>query len=326
MKFPLTAAALALAFCTNANAIEVVLDYRFDRSGYFSGGTPEALERRTVLEAAAGFASRLADTLAPIAPGDGSTWAVTFRHPSWISSFETVTVTDLAVPANRLIIFVGASTSFGSVLGIADGGSVTATGTTEFLNAVATRGQSGAALPVPRDFGPWGGSVWFNSAAPWYFGLDPAGLVAGRSDFLTTATHEFLHLLGIGDAPSWSAWVQPCPSAAGLCFSGPASVAAHGGLVPLDPIAAHWAEGVTSTVTGVAQETLMDPTTVRGLRELMTELDLAGLADIGWQVTPVPEPQAWALVLSGFALTGWIARRRRTEDSRATHASSDRTT
>ncbi len=53
-----------------------------------------------------------------------------------------------------------------------------------------------------------------------------------------------------------------------------------GGAVPLSPDLAHWREG---TADG-GQETLMDPSITTGTRKLLTGLDLAGLADVGWQV------------------------------------------
>jgi hypothetical protein len=40
--------------------------------------------------------------------------------------------------------------------------------------------------------------------------------------------------------------------------------------------------------------------------------DFVGFADIGavdW--TPVPEPSTWAMMLTGFAGLGWLARLRR---------------
>lgn len=57
----------------------------------------------------------------------------------------------------------------------------------------------------------------------------------------------------------------------------------------------------------------MTPTFFFGQRTEFTELDYGGLADIGWQVTPVPEPAgvvaASALVLAGLRLVRRRARR-----------------
>jgi hypothetical protein len=70
------------------------------------------------------------------------------------------------------------------------------------------------------------------------------------------------------------------------------------------------------------QETLMDPSTPRGTRELLTDLDLAGLADIGWQVTAVPEPGSAHLLLAGLGVLGalrWQQRSRRAVSIRRRH-------
>jgi hypothetical protein len=283
-----------------AAALTIEFDYRYDRSGFFSEPG-----RRALLEQAAQAFAGLADPLAAIQPGGGDTWSATFRHPSWSSIFETATVIDETVAARNFKVFVGASGSVGSVLGIADPGTTTATGSPAFVDLVAARGQAGALAAVPTDFGPWGGSIWFNRNASWHFGADTSGLEPGESDFLTTATHELAHLLGIGEAASWSALVTGGPA-----FTGTQSQAFYGGPVPLDPIAAHWAEGTMSVVNGRAQETLMDPTTVRGIREDMTALDYAGLADIGWQVSAVPEPAAWVTMILGILGLGAWSRRR----------------
>ena len=57
-----------------------------------------------------------------------------------------------------------------------------------------------------------------------------------------------------------------------------------------------------SLVGDRVQETLMDPSTARGMRELPTALDYAALADIGWQVSAVPEPGAALLMGCGLGV------------------------
>lgn len=311
-----TLAALLGATCPAASALTIELDYRFDR-GFFSApdGSP-LVQRRTALEAAALPFAALLDSLAAIAPGNGNSWTATFRHPSWSSFFETATLADEPIRANTLKIFVGGSPSNANTLGIADGGITTAAGASAFIDTVLARGQAGAAGPDPTDFGPWGGSIWFNSRVSWYFGLEAAALPADQSDFLTTATHELAHLLGFGEAASWGARITLPDSEA--VFGGAHAVALFGGPVPLDPVSAHWAEGTPGRVNGVWQETLMDPTTPRGTRELLTDLDLAGLADIGWQVSTIPEPASAAQILLGLALlcASCRARVRRTRSRR----------
>jgi hypothetical protein len=304
-----------LVFCTPARALDVQFDFRFDRSGFFDASGVEGAVRRAALEAAAAPFAAFPDALAAIVVGtESDRWRVSFLHPSWTSVAEVATVENLAVDANTITVFVGASPSFGSVLGIASPGDLAVEGSAAFRDLVSARGQPGALDAVPSDFGPWGGAIWFNSRVRWHFGLGTDGLDADESDFITTATHELAHLLGLGTAPSWDAQVVPGTTPdAPPSFVGPAAVAAFGGPVPLDVIAAHWAEGVASTRPddGQPQETLMDPTTRRGTRELPTHLDLAGLHDIGWQVTAIPEPATAPLSIAGLLATGVAIARRR---------------
>lgn len=307
---PLAAGLLALA-AVPAAALDIVFDYRFDRHGFFDPSTTAGAQRRSVLEAAASVYEPLSDALAPIDPGGSlGSWRVAFRHPSWSSFFEQAVVEDLTVAANTFVVFVGASVSQSSVLGMAENGTITVTGGgAAFETLVHTRGQSGALGPQPSDVGPWGGTMWFNSFASWHTGLDTVGLDATKADMLTTVTHELAHLLGVGEAASWGSLIEGTPG--NYRFTGSAARALYGGDVPLDAIGAHFAEGVMSTVEGLAQETLMDPTTTRGMRELMTALDYAALTDIGWQVSPVPEPATNALLAAGALLLGARLRRRK---------------
>ncbi|MBI3466202.1 MAG: SBBP repeat-containing protein [Planctomycetes bacterium] len=133
---------------------------------------------------------------------------------------------------------------------------------------------------IPRDFGPWGGSVTFttNSAVKWHFGRTTDGLDPDENDFYSVAMHEVVHLLGFGLAESWGEFVDPVNGT----FAGPASLFEYdqSGNVPLDPSHGHWQAG---TKDG-AVETAMDPDLTRGTRKLMTDLDFAGLDDLGWEI------------------------------------------
>jgi hypothetical protein len=292
-----SAALLAAALSSPALAITVQFDYRYDTQGFFDPAVnPQGAQARAALEAAGAVYGNLADSLAAIAPGGGDHWLTGFTAPGG----GQAVLEDLAVPADTLLVFVGGRPLFG-VLGFAQNGAVLApTGSAAFLDTLAARGQSGALGAVPTDYGPWGGSITFSASAPWHFDLATAPSV-GTSDFFTTAVHELAHLLGIGNAPSWNALIQDDGNpATPLTFHGAAAMAAYGGPVPLDATGGHWAEAVASLVNGVPQETLMDPTTARGVRELLTDLDLAGLRDIGWNV--VPEPGTAASLALGLAL------------------------
>jgi hypothetical protein len=54
----------------------------------------------------------------------------------------------------------------------------------------------------------------------------------------------------------------------------------------------------------------MDPDLTIGTRKFFTDLDIGVLDDIGWDVVPVPEPQAYALV-AGLGLLAFALYRRR---------------
>lgn len=310
VRRPAGAAVLGLALAvpwSSAGALVIELDYRYDTRGFFTDPDTQAprQERRAVLEAAASLFSGFGDRLAPIAPGAGESWSVSFTHPSLAG--PPVTLVDEVIPEDTLRIFVGGSPSAPGVLGFAGVGyGLEATGSPAFVDAVRTRAQPDTTGADATDFAPWGGHIWFNAANDWYFGTDPAGLTPGRPDFLTTATHEIGHILGIGEADSW--WAQVDPDAG--VFLGPRSVAAHGGPVPLGPYGAHWAQGIQGRIGGSLQETLMDPSTPAGERQLLTDLDYAGLADVGWEVAPIPLPGAAWLLLTALAGGGAFAVRR----------------
>jgi len=54
----------------------------------------------------------------------------------------------------------------------------------------------------------------------------------------------------------------------------------------------------------------MDPSLTGTSRKVFTDLDFAGLKDLGWEVSPVPEPAEMALA-SGLALLAFGVLRRR---------------
>ena len=304
----LAAALLCAGAAPVARAIDIQFDFTFDSSNFFNGN----LQRQNVLNAAAlVFESRITDTLSAITPGGGNTWTASFPNPATGLSQNVLNRT---IASNAVIVYVGARDLPGDTLGIGGPGGFSASGSAAFLDAVSLRGQTGASGGSPTDFGPWGGSVTFDSLEPWYFDQDVTTVESfGTSpDFYSVAVHELAHLLGFGTAPSWKRFVS------GSSFTGAKSMTLNGGVpVPLDGDVVngfpHWADGTKDDVFSpdirLNQEVAMDPSIFDGTRKYFTELDYAGLDDIGWTLTAIPEPATATLSITGlsFALT----RRRR---------------
>jgi len=295
MKKKIALMALAWAVWPGAvsQAMTIRFDYRYDYGNFFA-----SQERRDLLDHAASFYTGFNDSLSAVEPGGGNTWRARIKNPSpGFDDYAFYTLDDIAIGADSLIIFVGASSADGfPVLGQAATFDIlSASGSDQFLSDLRTRGQGVTVGPDADDFGTLGGSIWFNSYPDWYFGSDETGLTSGHPDFLTTATHEIGHILGYGTADSWHNLIG-----VDELFYGPAAMAVYGGPVPTDG-SSHWAEGVMSLYNGIPQETMMDPSTPYGERQLPTLLDMAGFKDIGWQTSEVPLPPSLFLLLSGLA-------------------------
>lgn len=275
---------LLLAFPAPAGAVSFTFDYSFDTNGFFA-----SQERRDSLEqAAADLGSRFGDELAPIVPGGANAWTARFTDPS---TGGDASAADLRVPEASLYVFVGARELGPGALGFASPGTASVIGSLDWFDTVQYRGQSGAAAAHPTDFGPWGGFVSFDLDTAWHFGPTTDGLDALEVDFYSVVMHELAHVMGFGLAPSWREQI-----ALGRFF-GPYSVDAFGSTVPLSAEQEHWAETIG--------DALMTPLLSAGQRQILTELDQAGLRDTGWQ--SVSEPTTLALILTPLAI---LARRR----------------
>jgi hypothetical protein len=297
LKYSITAGAILLAASQSASAVTINFDYS-DDGGFFSGLNAG---RRTILNDAGNFlGSRLTDSLAAITPSGGNQFDAVFSRPD---TGSLTTLSNFSVAADTLTVFVGGR-ALGGSLGIGGPGGYSIGGAQNFVDTAPQRGQLGATTgSSATDFAPWGGQITFDNNTNWYFGSDPSA-ISGNNDFYSVALHEIGHVLGIGTADSWKDKVSSGN------FTGVNSVAAFGGnVVPLAPDLAHWKEGTQSTVMGVFQEAMMDPTFTTGTRKLPTQLDFAALKDVGWQVTAVPLPSAvW---LFGSALIAFAGLRRK---------------
>lgn len=281
---------------SSANAITFNIDYSLDSNNFFSDQV-----RRDVFEAAADFyESRISDNLLAItSSGPNQFNAIFFRPDTGVSQ----TINGFDVAADTLTVFVGGRSLGGSTLGVGGfGGYGFSASSAAFVDNALSRGQGdGTKTSVEGagafDFATWGGAISFDTQSNWYFddNVDTDESFSGF-DFFSVALHEIGHLLGFGIADSWNNQIIA------NTFAGSESVASFGGPVALNGGLDHWAEGTASG----GQETNFDPTISNGLRKRVTDLDLAALSDIGWQVNVTPVPVPGAIWLFGPALLGLL--------------------
>mgnify|MGYP000321339344 CR=1 FL=1 len=282
-----------------ATALNITFDYSLDSNNFF-----DTQAKRDVLSAAGSyFGNLIQDELTAIESSGANSFDAYLSNPA---SGDTTIISDLSIAADTLVIYTGGRLLGENSLGLGGPGGYSASGFGSFVDNAATRGQAGETSGAgATDFAPWGGSLTFNSAADWYFDTDPSTNESfSDNDFYSVALHEIGHLLGVGLADSWSNQIT------GALFNGVASAAVYGEGVPVNGEGSHWAEGTEGFVNGVLQEAAMDPSIVTGTRKVFTDLDVAALSDIGWEVAPVPVPAAAWLFGSSLLGLATVARKR----------------
>jgi hypothetical protein len=256
-------------------SISIEFDYSYDSSGFFSG--PNAYRQAILQSAADTIASQLNGPLTAILPNPsaGHSWVVSTFNPS--DSNQVLTLANLTIPANTVLIFVGAQSMASDIGQGAPGTSAAGGSDSTWAAIVQARGHPGALANPPTDFGPWGGSISFDSTYPhWYFGLSSSGIQSDQVDFWSAAEHEIAHALGFGTAPSWKAQLS------GTYFVGAHVEREYGGPAPVNlpqAFGGDWAAGTLDH----GQVANMDVQGFAGIRVPLTALDFAGLYDVGWQ-------------------------------------------
>jgi len=274
------------------SSIEIDLRYEYDTGGFFEQpGSKEAMR-----VCADFFENILTDSLSEInAAATGkvqNSWEARPKHPA---TGNTLILANLIVPADTLIIYLGGRDLSGGTAGLATSG-FSVGGFTDFVDQVQSRGQAGVLTSPATDFGPWGGSITFDTmldGGPRIWNFSITETEPGATNFVGVALHELCHLLGIGVSDSWK---DLAPS--GGIFSGEASRIANGGVEPrVTGDKGHWigsspgpyvlpAYGSFGTEHGYSQRVLMNATSRAGQPEIevLTDLDIAGLIDVGWEV------------------------------------------
>ncbi len=288
-----TAVLLAGTAGTARANINIVFDYTYDTNNFFA-----LQSRKDVLESAAlAFESRLTDSLTAITSGGPNAFNLDFFNPANPSGPD-LGLNNFSVAANEVRVFVGGS-NLGGSLGLGGPGGFSSSG---FSALQLARNQAGAAVaPASRtDFGPWGGSIGFDNVTSWYFDADTSTVESfpGSFDFYSVAVHELGHVLGVGTANSWDNLIT------GVTYNGAAA-----GIQTVTGDGGHWASGTMSTVGVTPQTAAMTPSIGTNTRKYFTTLDYAGLTDIGWQVSAIPEPATWLLWGAGGVLLAGLRRR-----------------
>ncbi len=329
-------------------------DYDLPENGgnnFFDPNTTEGNDRRTTLtQAGKYFTDYISDSLSAIENNPSSSSGIGFQSNTWKAYFfnpatgNPETITDLEVSADTIIIYAGGR-ELSSLGEGGTGGFSGLTGTPDFTDLIKGRGQAGALADPKTDIGLWGGSITFDTDIVINVNNNPTNfdwhntveiteqnpLDSNEFDFLSIAIHELAHVFGYTSNldSSWGRNIAPGTTE----FTGPESLAVYQAetdpdatYVPLkEGSLSHWnteidpATGAeiiieSYTLAGELQEVALDPNIANGQRKLLTNLDYAGLEDIGWKVNTVPfefSPSLGIFFMAGMFGTKkvWNARK-----------------
>lgn len=243
-------------------SFNIKFDYRFDESNFF---TPA---RRAILEQAGDiWSSYILDDFAEIKTGEKLQLEIN-------NTQEEIILTE---PIDDLLIFV-------SYTNLSPNENFLGRGT---FAANFKIGSDRQQRIQGDDFEPWLGKIEFNQAAGSKFFFDDSletddDIPFNQQDFLSLSLHEIGHILGIGVS---EAFVDQVVNGQ---FTGSTSKKLNDGkAIPLDSTAAHIEEDFS---LDPQSDALLDQVFTFGERNLPTDLDLAILADIGYEILAETTP------------------------------------
>lgn len=166
--------------------------------------------------AASTIVNRFGDDLTGIDPSGSNTWSQLFYN---YNTGLTEEIEDATVDANEFYVYATSFTNQNtSTLGTGGPGGYGVNGTETFVENMISRGETGIYDiddENQTDVAPWGGSINFNNIPTkvdnegtlipidWYFGLESPDPLTNKTDFLSVAMHEMMHLFGFGTATTW---------------------------------------------------------------------------------------------------------------------------
>jgi len=235
--------------------MKIEFDYRFDTNGFFASA-----DRRQALEKAADiWENLLKDDFDNVLAGT----KFSIRNPQ-TGNIENITLTSAI---DDLLIFVGSRNLPNNTLARAGYDGVDAAG--DIYSVRISNNFRGTG--VVTNFEPWAGIMYFDSDTNWSFNLQNPE--PNKVDFISIALHEMGHVLGLGTAPVFTNL-----GSGGLFYGVNALNVNNGNPIPLENDLTHVEEGFNDNTV------LIDPI-YNGDRSLPTNIDLALLADIGYEIT-----------------------------------------